>query len=234
MAEHDRDQPAELKGLASAEVRRRPAPPLDGPVDVAAVAACIRELVDHSGDDVATVATVLGVEPAWAEGLFTGEVAKVDLVQRNRMCGALESAPDELFGVATDISSRELVVPPPGADADLRLPAGPVVARIAFLQAETGDDLDTVSRGLAVEPAWLHAVVNGEIDWLSGTEVGHLCTGIELSPRELLGPAGSALEEEKMGQAGMAEVRGAEVCGDRFPAGETWPGEPDGPSALGS
>jgi hypothetical protein len=109
-----------------------------------------------------------------------------------------------------------------------------VVARIAFLQAETGDDLDTVSRGLAVEPAWLHAVVNGEIDWLSGTEVCHLCTGFGLSPRELLGSAGSALDEEKTGQAGMAEVRGAEVCGNRFPAGATRPGEPDGPSDLGS
>jgi DNA-binding Xre family transcriptional regulator len=233
MAEHDRDQFLEVEGRAPADVRGRPAPPTDRTVDVAAVAACIRDMVDHSGDDVATVASHLGVEPAWAEGLLTGEVAEVDFLKVQRICLALELRPSDLFGVP-DISGRELVVPPPGADADLRLPAGPVVARIAFLQAETGDDLDTVSRGLAVEPAWLHAVVNGEIDWLSGTEVGHLCTGFGLSPRELLGPAGSALEEEKMGQAGMAEVRGAEVCGDRFPAGATRPGEPDGPSDLGS
>jgi DNA-binding Xre family transcriptional regulator len=216
MAEHDQDQFLEVEGRAPAEVRGRPAPPTDRTVDVAAVAACIRELVVHSGDDVATVATVLGVEPAWAEGLLTGEVAEVDFLKVQRICLALESRPSDLFGVP-DISGRELVV-----------------ARIAFLQAETGDDLDTVSRGLAVEPAWLHAVVNGEIAWLSGTDVGHLCTGFGLSPRELLGPAGSALEEEKTGQAGMAEVQGGEVCGDRFPAGATWPGESDGPSDLGS
>lgn len=210
--DHDGDRSPESEGLASVEGPGRLATTFGHPVDAAAVAACIRGLVDHSGDDVTTVATTLGVEPAWAERLLTGEVIEVDPVKVQRMCLALDSTQAALFGVGPDITSEELESPLPRSQADLRLPAAPLVAEIFSLQDETGDDFDTVARGLGVEPTLLHALVDGEIDPLTGAEARQLSTVLGLSAKELLGLGSSALEAGETGEATRAESPATGTC----------------------
>ena len=82
-------------------------------VALAGVAACIRSLVVETGDDVATVAAALDVDPEWARGVLTGEVTEVDPEQMQRLASALESAPEELF-VVSDLSaySRAMLATP--------------------------------------------------------------------------------------------------------------------------
>ncbi len=264
--------------LAMREHEMVPRPPeatADEAVTVAAVASVIRSVIVETGDDVATVATGVGVEPEWARGVLTGQVTDVDPLQVQRMCQALEATPGELFGVpasgasvmptspdqarasepsaarnapspvvrqlldvarfspvektaadmaALDASRRAKLVgtledhhrrlgrwsqdlddvrqdgperaraPQPGvapvsADrGDLRFPAAAAAGQIAFLVVDTGDDLDTVAAALGMEPEWAHAVVNGEIDFLSADEARQLCAGLELEPSEVFDP----------------------------------------------
>jgi hypothetical protein len=97
-------------------------------VALARVAACIRSLVVETGDDVATVAAALDVDPDWARGVLTGEVTEVDPEQMQRMVSALESAPEELF-VVSDLSacSRAMLAAPrapvPDRTAPTAIPA---------------------------------------------------------------------------------------------------------------
>jgi hypothetical protein len=97
-------------------------------VALAGVAACIRSLVVETGDDVATVAAALDIDPQWARGVLTGEVTEVDPEQMQRMASALESAPEELF-VVSDLSacSRAMLAAPralvPDRTAPTAIPA---------------------------------------------------------------------------------------------------------------
>lgn len=60
----------------------------------------IRALQLDTGDDVATVATGIGVEPGWAAAVVDGEVAEVDLDHIQRVCEAFHHCtPYDLWGV---------------------------------------------------------------------------------------------------------------------------------------
>jgi hypothetical protein len=83
--------------------------------------------VVETGDDVATVAAALDIDPQWARGVLTGEVTEVDPEQMQRMASALESAPEELF-VVSDLSacSRAMLAaraPVPDRTAPTAIPA---------------------------------------------------------------------------------------------------------------
>ena len=97
-------------------------------VALAGVAACIRSLVVETGDDVATVAAALDVDPQWARGVLTGEVTEVDPQQMQLMAAALESAPEELF-VVSDLSAYSSALlagsraPVPDSTAPTAVPA---------------------------------------------------------------------------------------------------------------
>jgi hypothetical protein len=67
---------------------------------LAGVRACIRSLVVETGDDVATVAASLDLDPEWARGVLAGEVTELDRDQTDRMAAVLESSPEELFVVS--------------------------------------------------------------------------------------------------------------------------------------
>ncbi len=69
-------------------------------VALAGVRACIRSLVVETGDDVATVAASLDLDPEWARGVLAGEVTELDRDQTDRMAAVLESSPEELFVVS--------------------------------------------------------------------------------------------------------------------------------------
>jgi hypothetical protein len=69
-------------------------------VALAGVRACIRSLVVETGDDVATVAATLDLDPEWARGVLAGEVTELDRDQTGRMAAVLESSPEELFVVS--------------------------------------------------------------------------------------------------------------------------------------
>jgi hypothetical protein len=73
---------------------------VDDSVALAGVRACIRSLVVETGDDVATVAASLDLDPEWARGVLTGEVTELDRDQTDRMAAVLESSPEELFVVS--------------------------------------------------------------------------------------------------------------------------------------
>lgn len=95
---------------------------------VTAVAAVIRSSIVETGDDVATVATSLGVEPGWARGVLTGEVVEVGPLQLNRMCLARHSTPHDLFGAtgpgATTMPATLDWESPPGSQRQLVDAAG--------------------------------------------------------------------------------------------------------------
>jgi hypothetical protein len=69
-------------------------------IALAGVRACIRSLVVETGDDVATVAATLDLDPEWARGVLAGEVTELDPDQTGRMAAGLESSPEELFVVS--------------------------------------------------------------------------------------------------------------------------------------
>jgi hypothetical protein len=69
-------------------------------VALAGVRACIRSLVVETGDDVATVAASLDLDPEWARGVLAGEVTELDRDQTERMAAVLDSSPEELFVVS--------------------------------------------------------------------------------------------------------------------------------------
>jgi hypothetical protein len=90
--------------LAERERQLRLEPPagagVEDSVALAGVRACIRSLVVETGDDVATVAASLDLDPEWARGVLTGEVTELDGDQTARMAAVLESSPEELFVVS--------------------------------------------------------------------------------------------------------------------------------------
>jgi PAS domain-containing protein len=67
---------------------------------LAGVRACIRSLVVETGDDVATVAASLDLDPEWARGVLAGAVTELDRHQTDHMAAVLESSPEELFVVS--------------------------------------------------------------------------------------------------------------------------------------
>lgn len=69
----------------------------------------------------------------------------------------------------------------------MHLLAAPAAEQIALLVAVTGDDLDTVARGLGMDAAWLGRVVRGEIRWLDAIQAQELCEALEMSPSEMFG-----------------------------------------------
>lgn len=106
-------------------------------VPPAAVAACLASLVAETGDDVATVGTTLGVDPAWVRDVLLGEVNRIDAAHVQAMCTALESTPEDLFGLGGD--GRAIGVPalptelaPPPATT----PAEVLVDTAGFLRAD--------------------------------------------------------------------------------------------------
>ena len=66
-----------------------PAPP---------AAAQLRALIIETGDDVATVAHGLGVDPGWARGVLTGEITDLAVPDVQRLCEGLHCSPYDLFG----------------------------------------------------------------------------------------------------------------------------------------
>ena len=125
---------------------------LDAPdsVALAGARACIRSLVVETGDDVATVAATLDLDPDWARGVLTGEVRQVDAEQMRRMAEALEAGPEELF-VVTDL----------GADAAamLDVQASPELAGAGPVATPAVHHL--VDAGSVVHPADLRRCVAG-------------------------------------------------------------------------
>lgn len=67
-------------------------------VPAARVATRIREILLDTGDDPATVAQGLDVEPDWAVGVLTGEITDIDIDHVQRLCESLHCTPFDLFG----------------------------------------------------------------------------------------------------------------------------------------
>ena len=67
-------------------------------VPAAPAAAQLRALIIETGDDVATVAHGLGVDPGWARGVLTGEITEVAVPDVQRLCEGLHCSPYDLFG----------------------------------------------------------------------------------------------------------------------------------------
>ena len=123
-------------------------------VPPAAVAACLASLVAETGDDVATVGIALGVEPAWVRGVLLGEVRQIDAAHVEAMCAALESTPEELFGLGIDALGAgvpalptELAPPPAKTAAEVLvdtagfLRADELLAEVAAMKPDELDDL---------------------------------------------------------------------------------------------
>ncbi len=125
---------------------------LDAPdsVALAGVRACIRSLVVETGDDVATVAATLDLDPEWARGVLTGEVRQVDPEQLRHMAEALEAGSEELF-VVTDL----------GADATAMLNMSANFELAGSGPMETPAVHHLVDAGSVVHPADLRRCVAG-------------------------------------------------------------------------
>lgn len=63
------------------------------------VADQIRDLIIETGDDVATVAKGIGVEPEWAAGVLVGDILEIDLDHIQRLCAGLHCTPYDLWGL---------------------------------------------------------------------------------------------------------------------------------------
>ena len=57
-------------------------------------------LVVDTGDDIAEVARVHGLDPRWAAGVVAGSVSRVDLAQVRHLCEGLRCTPYDLWGCA--------------------------------------------------------------------------------------------------------------------------------------
>jgi hypothetical protein len=125
-----------------------PTAAVEGVVAPAAVATFLRNRIVESGDDVATVATEVGVEAEWASAILTGEVDEVDPLQVQRMCRALDNTPNRLFGATGPVAellpvslnwapstSRQLV------DVAGWLPAEELRAHVALLDGSDRSEL---------------------------------------------------------------------------------------------
>ena len=64
----------------------------------APVAAQLRNLIIDTGDDVATVARGVGVEPEWARAVLSGAMDEVDIPHVQQLCEGLHCTPYDLFG----------------------------------------------------------------------------------------------------------------------------------------
>jgi hypothetical protein len=112
------------------------------------VATFLRNRIVESGDDVATVATDVGVEAEWASAILTGEVDEVDPLQVQRMCRALDSTPNRLFGATGPVAQLLPVslnwAPSPArqlVDVAGWLPAEELRARVALLDGSDRKEL---------------------------------------------------------------------------------------------
>lgn len=123
-------------------------------VPPAAVAACLASLVAETGDDVATVGIALGVDPDWVRGVLLGEVSQIDAAHVESMCAALESTPEELFGLGAGALGAgvpalptELAPPPAKTAAEVLvdtagfLRADELLAEVAAMKPDELDDL---------------------------------------------------------------------------------------------
>lgn len=72
----------------------------DRPLPAAAAAAQIEVLALDSGEDLDTLASGLGLEPAWVREVVAGSVEVIDANHARRLCDALELSPAAVFGVA--------------------------------------------------------------------------------------------------------------------------------------
>lgn len=177
-------------------------------VPPAAVAACLAAFVVESGDDIATVANGLGVDPAWARGVLTGDVTHVDLTHVEAMCTALECSPEELLGPAgaglqfgcKQLAAAELAPPSPTTAAQELVDAAGFLRADELLvevNAMEPDALADFVRALATR----HSQLECWADDLAERETAaslrlarQVCDALELSPAVVFGVAGVALD----------------------------------------
>jgi hypothetical protein len=60
----------------------------------------ILNLMVETGDELATVARGIGVEPEWAAGVVSGAITDLDLDHVQRLCEGLHCTPYDLFGAS--------------------------------------------------------------------------------------------------------------------------------------
>ncbi len=58
----------------------------------------IEELVRGTGDDLATVARGMNIEPEWAAGVLDGSITEVDVDHVQRLCEGLHCTPHDFWG----------------------------------------------------------------------------------------------------------------------------------------
>jgi hypothetical protein len=83
-------------GLAAWQAETRVEPRSSLPVEPVRVQ--IEELVRGTGDDLATVARGMNIEPEWAAGVLGGSIAEVDVDHVQRLCEGLRCTPHDFWG----------------------------------------------------------------------------------------------------------------------------------------
>ena len=168
-----------------------------GVVPPAAVAACLAQLVVESGDDIATVGAAVGVDPAWARGVLTGEVAQVEVAHVQAMCAALEATPEELFGPCAEslhlgprpMTAAELAPPAPITAAQELVDVAGFLATedlLAEVRAMGGNDLAKFARALATRHSQLEC-------WADDLAVREEPAAVPLQ-RTVAGPTGAGAD----------------------------------------
>ncbi|MDP9419432.1 MAG: hypothetical protein M3P53_04685 [Actinomycetota bacterium] len=154
-------------------------PPLSPVEELVASAGFLR-----AGELVAQVAALAGEERAGLARALATHHAQLELWA-------------EQLVVREDLVAARLQAPTaalPGPVGDLSFPAADVAAQIEILAIDTGDDLDTLARGLGQDPALVRGVLDGTIEVLDANQARQLCDALELSPHQVFGVAGAALE----------------------------------------
>ncbi|MEW6155567.1 MAG: hypothetical protein AB1673_16515 [Actinomycetota bacterium] len=163
-------------------------------VPAAAAAVQLHALIVDTGDDVATVARGLGVEPEWAAGVLSGEVESVDIVHVQALCEGLHCTPYDLFGADAArsidhaygpelwpryIEPLDPVGPPALAGAGPGAGPFPVVgeapeasvatvaAELRTLVVQRGEDVADVAAGLGLDEDGARALLRGELTALA-------------------------------------------------------------------
>ncbi|MFP5376878.1 MAG: hypothetical protein ACLGIO_08875 [Acidimicrobiia bacterium] len=154
----------------AARERARARPPPPEAVTPAAVAGLVADLVADSGDDLATVASGLGVDEAWVRAVLAGDVAEVDPARVAAMCAALEVDPAELFGSPEPpLVDSGVVPPPPTTAAQMMVDVGGFLrADELVVEVEALDPAEVAELVRAV--ATRHAQLEAWADHLSGCE----------------------------------------------------------------
>lgn len=133
------------------------------------------------------------------------DVTAMDPDQLGDLVRALATRHSQLAAWAEDVAVRQerataLLQPPRPVPHDfattgpLPLSAAAAAAQIEILLSDTGDDVDTIARGLGLEPTWVSEVVAGTVDTVDADHARQLCDALELSPASVFGVAGMALE----------------------------------------